>query len=183
MLHLFYVTCWRNFQSKTKTRIHIWVKIILSCTDSFRFQVWRRKIQKWSFLICSPTPNQNIKSRFIFQISWSHLCVNTLLVKVETPVWTLEGFGTKRWNLWKRDMHMEGNGLEVLGGGDGDWGPENSWGISGTFLRSFREISWKSPGGDSQKFPEVPNSPPHPDPIPTHSSLPLPLELQIRFSP
>lgn len=65
--------------------IRIWVKIIFSCTDSFRFQVWRRKIQKWSFLICSSTSNQNIKSRFIFQI-FMISCVNTPLVKVETPV-------------------------------------------------------------------------------------------------
>ena len=54
--------------------IYIEVKINFSCTDSFRFQLWTRKIQKWSFLICSSTSNQNIKSRFIFSDFHDLMC-------------------------------------------------------------------------------------------------------------
>ena len=79
--------------------IHIWVKINYSCTGSFRFQLWRRKIQKWSFLICSSTSNQNMKSRFyFFRFSWycvwsTHRPPTMVQVTVDYDIQTHEGVG------------------------------------------------------------------------------------------
>ena len=68
-------------------QIHIWVKFIFSCRNSYWFlqiSSMKKKIQKWSLLICSPTSNEIIKSDLFLQI-FMISCVNILLVKVEPP--------------------------------------------------------------------------------------------------